>query len=318
MSGEGLFDLWKGFSVSCAPNAFLHNESVAVFACNVCGKKNSWSGEPFEREKAGCMHCGSTLRTRALLGALSMELFGTRLALPDFPRVKSLRGIGTSDSNQYAPRLAEVFDYRNTFYDREPRFDLERPLEEGAAYDFVLSSDVFEHVSPPFGRAFRNVFNLLKPNGVLVFTVPYDVEESTEHFPDLHEYGLAEVGGRTVLVNRTRAGAIQTAENLTFHMDGAGQALEMRVFSEQMLRDGLAAAGFSSVKIYGENYRPFGIVPAEMWSLPIAARKGPFAWSVDAMRDVMEEWRALRAAKKEMERLSHATWSRIGRKLRLL
>jgi len=97
---------------------------VAEFVCNICGGKNSYSGEPFDRETPGCGSCGSNLRTRALIGALSTELFGIQLTLADFPRVKSWRGLGTSDSPQYAKRLAEVFDYRNTFYDREPRFDL--------------------------------------------------------------------------------------------------------------------------------------------------------------------------------------------------
>jgi len=242
-----------------------------------------------------------------------MELFGTRLSLPDFPRVKSLRGLGTSDSGQYAKRLAEVFDYRNTFYDREPRFDFGNPPEESNAYDFVLSSDVLEHVAPPVQQAFQNACNMLKPNGVLVFTVPYQIdEEPEEHFPELYEYGLAEVGNRTALVNRTKAGEIQVFENLSFHRSGAGKSLEMRVFSEKMLRDVLAAAGFTSVKIYAENYKPFGIVPAESWSLPIAARKGPFACGIDTMRDVMEEWRDLRT------RLARSIWVRVAGRLGLL
>jgi SAM-dependent methyltransferase len=246
------------------------------------------------------------------MGALSAELFGLPLSLLDFPRVKSLRGLGSSDSPRYADRLAEVFDYRNTFYDRPPRFDLSDPPEESNAYDFVLSSDVFEHVAPPYDQAFRNAYAMLKPSGVLVFTVPYEVEDSAEHFPDLHEYGLAEVGDRFVLVNRTRGGETQVFENLNFHLSGTGKSLEMRVFSETMLRDALAAAGFGSVKIYAENYKPFGIVPAESWSLPIAARKGPFACNIDAMRDVMEEWRDLRA------RLARSIWVRVAGRLRSL
>lgn len=285
---------------------------MAQFVCNICGRKNSYSGEPFEREKPSCSSCGSTLRTRALIGALSTELFGIPLSLRDFPRVKSLRGLGTSDSDQYAKRLAEVFDYRNTFFDRQPRFDFGNSAEESNAYDFVLSSDVLEHVAPPVHDAFRNAYNMLKPNGVLVFTAPYRVDEPEEHFPDLHEYGLAEVGDRFVLVNRTRAGETQVFENLSFHLSGTGKSLEMRVFSEKTLRDVLAAAGFRSVKIYSENYKPFGIVPAASWSLPIAARKGPFACNIDTMRDVMEEWRNLRA------RLARSIWVRIGGRLRIL
>jgi hypothetical protein len=67
---------------------------VAEFVSDICGKKNSYSGEAFEREKPGCSSCGSTLRTRALMGALSMELFGIRLSLADFPDVsgEDMRG----------------------------------------------------------------------------------------------------------------------------------------------------------------------------------------------------------------------------------
>lgn len=294
-------------------------KTVAAFVCNICGTENSYSGDSFEREEPGCTGCGSSLRTRALMVALSTELFGIPLSLRDFPRVKSLRGLGTSDSSQYAVRLAEVFDYRNTFFDRQPRFDLAEPSEQSNSYDFVVSSDVFEHVAPPNHQAFRNAYDMLKPGGVLVFTVPYEIEESAEHFPDLYEYGLAEVGDRIVMVNRTRAGEMQVFENLTFHRSGAGKALEMRVFSEKMLRDVLAVAGFSSVKIYAESYGPFGIVPAESWSLPIAARKGSFACSRDTIRDVMEEWRDLKATlENERKRAAQSTWGRIGRRLGLL
>jgi SAM-dependent methyltransferase len=285
----------------------------------VCGKNNAWSGAPFERETPGCTTCGSSLRTRALLGALSMELFGTQLPLPDFPRVKSLRGLGASDSNQYAPRLAEVFDYRNTFYDREPRFDFTQSSGQDDAYDFVLSSDVFEHVAPPGDHAFHSAFQILKPNGVLVFTVPYEIDDSAEHFPDLYEYGLAEVGGSTVLVNRTRAGELHVSENLVFHRNGAGRSLEMRVYSEKTLRRTLEAAGFVSVKIYSEPNAQLGIVPAESWSLPVAARKGPFAGGIDTMRDVMEEWHALKSSvRRERERIDRSLWNRVGRRLGLV
>ena len=290
---------------------FQHNNTVAEFQCNICGRKNQYSGEAFDRERPSCRHCHSNLRTRALIGALSQELFGLQLALPDFPRVKSLRGIGTSDNNQYARRLAEVFDYRNTFYDREPRFDLSTKPEVSEQYDFLISSDVLEHVVPPVEEAFRNAWKLLKPSGVLVFTVPYDLEQSLEHFPDLHEFGLAEVGGSTVLVNRAKSGQLQVVEDLVFHMSPTGRSLEMRMFSEQSLKNTLRAAGFDTVKIYSEAYAAFGIVPAQMWSLPVAARKGQFHCDIDVMRDVVEEWSTLR------KRITQSKWCRLGGKLKL-
>jgi SAM-dependent methyltransferase len=294
---------------------------MVPFLCNVCGQSNRHPGAPLDRERPSCSVCGSNVRTRALLQALSMELFGVNLALPDFPRVRSIRGIGTSDPNQYASRLAEKLDYRNTFFNREPRFDIMNPAEEEIGkYDFLISSEVFEHVIAPVDLAFRNVHGLLKPSGVAVFTVPYSMEESMlEHFPDLHQFGFAQVGDRVVLINRTRQGEIQVFENPVFHRGWDGPALEMREFTERDLRAMLAAAGFQDIHIYSEDYPPFGIFHAEAWSLPFAARKGPFALSFDSTRDVVLEWRDLKLKfNAEMEHLGRSLWFRVGRKLGLL
>jgi SAM-dependent methyltransferase len=290
------------------------------FTCNLCGGQNREAVKDLGRESATCSSCGSNVRTRGIIQALSMELFGINLALPDFPRIKSLRGIGTSDSSQYANRLAEKFDYRNTFYDREPRFDIGQPAQEaGSQYDFLISSEVFEHVPPPAETAFQNAFRLLKPSGVLVLTVPYSIEPAMiEHFPELHEFGLVHLGGAIALVNRTKAGQVQVFENVVFH-GGKGSTLEMREFTEDGLKALLAGAGFSTVRIYAEDYRPFGIVRSEAWSLPIAAHKGPFAFSFEATRDVLEEWRDLRLKfTSEMKRLDRNFWFRVGRKLGFL
>jgi hypothetical protein len=294
---------------------------MTQFICNVCGHSNRHAGQPPDRERPSCSFCGSNVRARALLQALSMELVGVNLVLPDFPRIRSIRGIGTSDPNVYASRLAEKFDYRNTFFNREPRFDLMNPsAEEIGKYDFLISSEVFEHVMPPAGLAFRNVYNLLKPSGLMVFTVPYSVEQSMqEHFPDLHQFGFARVGDGVILVNRTRKGEIQVFEKPVFHGSWDGSALEMREFTETDLKAMLAAAGFQDIHIYAEDYPPFGIFHAEAWSLPIAARKGPFALSFDATRDVLLEWHDLKLKfNAEMERLGHSLWFRVGRRLGLL
>lgn len=94
------------------------------FTCNICGGFNRCTAEELTREASTCAHCGSNVRTRSLMLLLSRELFGTALTLPEFPRVRHLRGLGMTDWNEYARRLGEKFDYRNTFYNREPRFDI--------------------------------------------------------------------------------------------------------------------------------------------------------------------------------------------------
>ncbi|HLH01037.1 MAG TPA: class I SAM-dependent methyltransferase [Bryobacteraceae bacterium] len=260
---------------------------------------------------------------RGLLRVLGLELFGTNLTLPAFPRVKSLRGIGTSDTEQYAAVLAKKFDYRNTFYDHAPRFDIaDPPQEEFGKYDFVISSEVFEHVPPPIEQAFAKTARLLKPNGVLVLTLPYSIEDqSLEHFPDLYEYTVAQVGGESVLVNRTREGQVQVYENLVFHL-GSGAALEMPELCEKDLMPMLSRAGFADVKVHGESYEAFGVLYPENWSLPIAARRGSYALGRDAAREIVDELVESRA---EVERLKkhldalparNRPWARLRRAAR--
>lgn len=294
---------------------------MSEFICNLCSAPNPLPSRPLGREEASCATCGSSVRTRALLRALSLELFGVALPLGDFPRVKSLRGLGTSDPGQYADRLAEKFDYRNTFYHREPRFDLVHPPDhELGRYDFVVSSEVLEHVFPPVEDAFRSAFSLLKASGVLVMTVPYSLEATmAEHYPEVHEFGFVQLGERNVMVNRTRDGRTQVFDDPVFHISWGGAALEMREFNETELRRLLSTAGFAGVRTYGEDDAQFGILHSERWSLPIAARRGEFAWSVEATRDLIEHWQEIkRGADARVQRYERSYWVRAGRKFGLV
>lgn len=287
------------------------------FTCNICGKRNRAARGEFGREEASCTWCGSSVRMRGLIRAVSTEIFGMSLALPEFPRVKSLRGLGLSDSAQYADQLALKFDYRNTFLDREPRLDVaDPPARELGTYDFIVSSEVFEHVPPPAANVFENAFRLLKPAGVLVLTAPYSIGEDTkEHFAGLDEFGLAQVGGRVLLVKRTASGEVTVHDNLVFHFGTSGPAIEMREFSENGLRNELTRAGFGEVRIYSDNFPDFGIVSSESWSLPIAARKGTFSFNRDATLDVIEQWAA---CQKNCREWAGSLWVRLGSKLGLV
>ncbi len=260
------------------------------FTCNICGKANSAPESKFDREVGSCTGCGSTVRTRAVVQMIARELFGMDLALSEFPVLKGVHGIGISDSPDYAERLAAKFSYRNTYYHKEPKFDVVHvPESEWGKYDFLISSEVFEHVAPPVDIAFENAFRLLKPNGLFFFTVPYTLEEhTTEHFPELHDYGIAQLNDGHVLVNRTREGEIQVFEKLVFH-GGGGETLEIRRFTENDLRGHFLKAGFREVEIYGRNYPPFGIRRTENWSLPMTARKAPFVLGPESVSEVLDQ-----------------------------
>jgi SAM-dependent methyltransferase len=228
-----------------------------------------------DRERPSCEQCGSSPRFRAIVSILSEQLLGASLCLPDFPVRKDLVGIGLSDWDGYADLLSERFSYTNTYYHREPRLDIVNPPAslEGTL-DFLISTEVFEHVPPPVSRAFQAVRRLLKPTGLLVFTVPYGNTpglQTVEHFPDLFDFEIRDVGGRKQVINRTRTGEIQTFDDLVFH-GGGGLELEMRVFSEAGLREELRAAGFNTVQLWQARDWEHGVFWPEPWSHPIFAR----------------------------------------------
>jgi SAM-dependent methyltransferase len=248
-------------------------KSLVSFRCNLCGKANSVRLASLDRETPSCDGCTSTVRFRAIADLVVTELLGTDLRLDEAPVRKDLVGIGLSDSDTYAFPLAEKFDYTNTYYHCEPLLDITNPPADMAGrFDFLISSDVFEHVVPPVSRAFVNARRLLKPGGVFIFTVPFrNNGETVEHFPELFDFQVEETNGRWTLHNRTADGRSQTFSDLVFH-GGPGETLEMRMFTLDGLKREFAQAGFRDVRFVPEPCLQHGIVWPVPWSVPIVAR----------------------------------------------
>lgn len=201
---------------------------------------------------------------------MSTEIFGESLPLKNFPSRKTVRGLGLSDPAQIAKILSKRFAYRNTSYDRQPHFDIMSP-PKGTEFDFIVASEVFEHVRPPMQTAFNNLARIPKPGGFVVFSSPWESKGDTvEHFPNLHDWQLVSLRSGQVLVNRTSDARLETFENLNFH-DGPGGILEMSVFSKNGLLANCEAAGFVGTS-FAENYPPFGIV-WDAWSRGLLLRR---------------------------------------------
>ncbi|HUA20541.1 MAG TPA: methyltransferase domain-containing protein [Bryobacteraceae bacterium] len=285
--------------------------AIGRFTCNICGAANASAADLNDRERASCEVCQSSLRTRSVILALSRALFGMDLSLPGFPTLKTVRGLGLSDSDTYAGGLQTRFDYKNTFYHRAPGFDLSQPdPTEFGKYDFVICSEVLEHVQGDVDRVFQTLARLLKPTGVLILTVPYSFIDATiENFASLHETGLAQVGSSTVLVNRSASGQYEVFDRLVFH-GGDGATLELRTFSEADLRAKLIAAGLPNIRFDATGCRKFGVVFSGPQSLPIVAAKEPFVLDSAGVNELLEEWAATRRA---LQAVKDSRWLRLGR-----
>ena len=146
--------------------------------------------------------------------------------------------------------------------------------EDFGKYDFIISSDVFEHVPPPSITAFKGAINLLKPGGALILTVPFSNEEETiEHFPDLNDYKVVQFqDDEFILVNRDVNGGYKVYENLVFH-GGPGTTLEMRVFCRKDITQKFKDAGFQTFEYFDSDVSQYGILHKVNWSLPMLAVK---------------------------------------------
>ena len=118
----------------------------------------------------------------------------------------------------------------------------------------------------------------------------------------------AEVGGKTVLVNRSPNGQYEVYDCLQFH-GGSGATLEMRVFSETAIREHLRAAGLHRIRIHASGSDRHGILSGEC-SVPIVASREPFVLTSSAITELTGQFtfntRVLRMVRQ-------SRWVRIGR-----
>jgi len=147
------------------------------------------------------------------------------MPLAEFPVDASIFGIGLTDPEPIASVLAKRFTYCNTYLDTSPRLDIRIDPSPLGPLDFLIASEVFEHVEPPVSDAFKNAAGMLKPHGVLLLTVPWVWDGDGENvLPALHDWKLDRVEGRWVIIDRLPDGLTREFHNPSF--DGsAGPSL---------------------------------------------------------------------------------------------
>lgn len=259
--------------LSSLPKASGQTPGTLHYACNICGRNNAVDLCNLARDERTCLGCGSTLRQRGLITALSRKLFdGKSIKLDDWASIPSVHVKGVSDADLVANALSQKLDYQNTFYHQAPLLDVTSPAPgDVASCDVLICSDVLEHVSPPVQRAFDGMRKIIRPNGFLLLTVPCNASASTtEHFPNLHDYRIQEQDGKRTLVNRTIDGRVEHFDNLVFH-GGPGETLELRHFALNDVERHLRDAGFTTVEVFAQPDFEHGVYWQHAYSVPIIA-----------------------------------------------
>lgn len=248
------------------------------YTCNVCGSRNICSVEELSRESGFCETCGSFVRVRALTHLASLALHGVSVPVPQWPIRFDIRGIGVSDWPGFKRAYNAKLSYTLTQFDPDVRqldsfLDITKPPPELlSSADFVICSEVLEHVPPPVAAGFSGLFEILKPGGTLILTVPYTFDATVEHFPNLHRWHLSKRGGGRILVNLTSDGALEEFSDLSFH--GGGDAvLEMRLFGLNDILRMLENAGFINSQVIEYDELRWGVRIGAPYSRPITAQK---------------------------------------------
>lgn len=150
--------------------------------CNICSSDKGFSNnhQGSLRENLVCKNCKSTSRDRAYIWSLGYALGEEDTPLSNWPEEKSIKLLETSGYRAHPQFLEKKFDYYNPkFADAPPGAwndpkkyaSVENLPYEKDFFDYVISSDVFEHVRRDH-IGFENIFNVLKPEGYFVLTVP--------------------------------------------------------------------------------------------------------------------------------------------------
>jgi SAM-dependent methyltransferase len=232
------------------------------FACNLCGEVNSYSGAQIHREMLFCRICGSTARFRGILLALQKHFFPNAAGAPirKLPPLKQYKGLGFSDWAGYVGEFNRIFDHIDTYLHKEPRLDLmdAHSVTAYGQFDYVICSEVLEHVVPPAIHAFEHLRTLVARGGALILSVPFlEGYETIEHFPHLNQWEISTEDSTYVLNNVRPDGLREKLTGLQFH-GGPGTVLEMRIYGEQDLINRLRYAGFNEIEVIRPNLRSIG------------------------------------------------------------
>ena len=139
------------------------------------------------REGLCCKECGSISRDRVMMWVLA-NTYSKTGNLFDAPENKNIRILESTATRGHPKILDSKFEYLNTIFDadaikenRDPQkyADFQNLHFTESYFDYILASDVFEHVRLD-DNAYSEIYRTLKPGGYFLMTVPfsYTMEET--------------------------------------------------------------------------------------------------------------------------------------------
>jgi SAM-dependent methyltransferase len=205
-----------------------------VIWCPICGKRSNitaFSDNP--RETGTCNSCGSFNRQRQIAHVLCTK-YGVRFLgeFQELPLRIYLMETGGAFFSQLSGSkgfvCSEFYPDAVVPITAPPsacHADVQELYFEDNYFDIVISSDVFEHVPDPY-KGFAELYRILKPGGVHVFTVPSGeiddevyalpgpifLREPIYHLDSLREEGslVYRYFGQAALINRLKSIGLKT------------------------------------------------------------------------------------------------------------
>ncbi|HEX4599659.1 MAG TPA: methyltransferase domain-containing protein [Burkholderiaceae bacterium] len=206
---------------------------VTVAHCPICNARRLFIRLKDYEIAARCLACRASAVSLSIVSVL-------RQLAPDLHAMDTYELSSRGPLYRYLKTRARTLTASEYFDDVAPgEFhngiqcqDVQRLTHDDARFDLCTSTEVFEHV-PEDAKAFSEVFRVLRPNGLLVFTVPiHDGPRTLE---------------RAVL---TSTGEVRHLLPPQYHGDPlrSGRILAFRTYGQDVT-ERLQHAGFIDVKI---------------------------------------------------------------------
>lgn len=153
--------------------------AVSVYFCPLCGGKRVFVRLDANEISVRCLSCRATSVTLSLVAVL------WRIS----PNLNSKNVYELSSRGplvKYLKRTSKILSCSEYFNSTTPGNhnngvqcqDVQRLTYQNESFDICTSTEVFEHV-PNDAKGFSEIHRVLKPNGILVFTVPLDIRNKT-------------------------------------------------------------------------------------------------------------------------------------------